>query len=248
VVAAATPGEDTGSTAGADGTATPGRRERKKAALRAAIRDAAMRLSLRDGVENVTLEQIATEADIALRTFFNYFSSKEEAVVAGAAGDFRALIAEFRARPRGESVLQAFREAVLVVMDRVGADSGDHVAALLLIRRERSLVPQLLAALTAQEDALAEAIAERLAPGHVPEPGPGTAAEDSTVARDVYPRLCAATALAALRVTLDRWLGTAPGTGGARPFADLRHEVDLVIAELAAGLDRPGAGGPRGGR
>jgi cytochrome P450 len=37
------------------------------------------------GVERLTVEQIASEADIALRTFFNRFSSKEEAVVAAAA-------------------------------------------------------------------------------------------------------------------------------------------------------------------
>ncbi|MFC7642252.1 TetR/AcrR family transcriptional regulator [Streptosporangium lutulentum] len=70
----------------ATGTAAAaGRRERKKLATRAAVREAALRLALRDGVENVTVEQIASEADIAVRTFFNYFSSKEEAVVAAAA-------------------------------------------------------------------------------------------------------------------------------------------------------------------
>jgi AcrR family transcriptional regulator len=61
-----------------------GRRERKEPATRAAVREAALRLALRNGVENVTVEQITDEADIAVRTFSNYFSSKEEAVVAAA--------------------------------------------------------------------------------------------------------------------------------------------------------------------
>ncbi len=212
------------------GPTTAGRRERKKTATRAAIRDAAMRLAVRDGVENVTLEQIATEADVALRTFFNYFSSKEEAVVAGAAGDFLAFVAEFRARPRDESVLRALREAALVVLDRAVADDRDHVATLLVIRGERSLVPQLLAALAAQETALAEAIAERV--GGTEEP-----------AASVYPRLCATTALAAMRIALDRWLDGAPGTGAVPPFAVLRTELDAVLGELSAGLDRPGSPG-----
>jgi AcrR family transcriptional regulator len=207
------------------GTETVGRRERKKTATRAAIRDAAMRLALRDGIENVTLEQIATEADIALRTFFNYFPGKEEAVVAAAAGDFRAFLDEFRARPGSESVLRALREAALVVLDRARADDRDHIAALVVIRRERSLVPHLLAALAAQETALADAVAGRLG--------------DSPDATSVYPRLCAATALAAVRVVLDRWLSRA-GADGTPSFAELRGDLDDVLGTLSAGLDRPG--------
>ncbi|WP_051683979.1 TetR/AcrR family transcriptional regulator [Blastococcus sp. URHD0036] len=201
-----------------------GRRERKKTATRAAIRDAAIRLALRDGVERVTLEQITAEADIALRTFFNYFSSKEEAVVAGAAGDFRAFVAEFRVRPRSESVLRALHEAALVVLDRASGDGQDHITALVVIRGERSLVPQLLAALAAQESALAEAIAERV-----------DAAED-----DGYPRLCAAIALAGLRVTLDQWLETAR-EGVVPSLRDLRGGLERTLTELSGGLDRPSA-------
>ena len=106
----------------------PGRRERKKQATRAALREAALRLAIRDGVENVTVERIAGEADIALRTFFNYFSSKEEAVVATVSSAAEALIAEFRARPRTESVLTAFREAVLVILNESDDANRDYLA------------------------------------------------------------------------------------------------------------------------
>ncbi|MEU8384780.1 helix-turn-helix domain-containing protein [Streptosporangium sp. NPDC048865] len=209
--------------------ATPatGRRERKKQATRAALREAALRLSVRHGVENVTVEQIAEEADIALRTFFNYFSSKEEAVLASSAAAAEALIAEFRARPRTESVLRAFREAVLVIMDQ-GDATRDHIEALRLIRKAPSLVPQQLAVLAAQEKALAAAIAERAGPataGHLPDP--------------VYPALCAAATLAALRVVLDQWL--VPGLQETPSTALLGRQIDEVITALAAGLDRPSA-------
>lgn len=220
VVRRGTPGPAPGAAA-----ATPGRRERKKLATRAAVRKAALRLALRHGVENVTVEQIATEADIAVRTFFNYFSSKEEAVVAAAAAGAEALIAGFRARPATESVLRALRQAVLGVIDQGDAVSREYVKAMWLIGRTPSLVPHQLAALAAQERSLADAITERLPPGT--EPG-------------IYPALCAATALTALRVVLARWLADVTGPDATPPIAVLREEVDRALAELAAGLDRPG--------
>lgn len=207
-----------------------GRRERKKLATRAAVRDAALRLAVRHGVENITVEQIATEADIALRTFFNHYSSKEEAVVAAAAAGAEALVAEFRARPAAESVLQALREAVLVVMDRHDAAGRDHLRALRLMRESPSLMPRQMAVLTAQEQALARAVADRVG---VPWADGGP--------RPIYPQLCAAAALAALRVVLERWLdhasGRDPDRDHAPPLDVLRHEVDEALAHLAAGLD-----------
>ncbi|QJY45170.1 TetR/AcrR family transcriptional regulator [Pseudonocardia broussonetiae] len=204
--------------------APPGRRERKKLATRTAVSAAALRLAVRHGVEHVTVERIATEADIALRTFFNHFPSKEDAILAASAAGADALVAEFRSRPRGESVFGALREAVLVVMDRTDAAGRDHLAALRLIRTAPSLVPHQLAVLARQETALAAAIGERVGGGVSP----------------VYPELCAAAALAALRVTLDRWLGGDPGDA-TPPLDVLRADVDSALAELAAGLDRPGA-------
>ncbi|TYB57158.1 TetR family transcriptional regulator [Nonomuraea sp. PA05] len=201
-----------------------GRRERKKQATRAALREAALRLALRDGVENVTVERIASEADIALRTFFNYFSSKEEAVVAAAAAGAEAVIAEFRARPAAESVLRALREAVLTVFDQDHAASRDYIRASRLIRRTPSLLPQELAVMAAQEKALADAIVERLQPAPI----------------GIYPALCAATSLTALRVVLSRWLEHAGDSDETPPMDLLRQEIDQAIGDLAAGLDRPG--------
>jgi len=199
---------------------TVGRRERKKLATRVALRQAALRLALRDGVENVTAERIADEADIALRTFFNYFSSKEEAVLATAAVGAEAVVARFRARPPEESVLTALRAAVLEVMDRDDVAGGEHVAVLRLIRRAPSLLPQQLSVLAAQERALAAATTELL---EAPD--------------DAYARLCATTAFGALRVVLDRWLERA-GDDETPPLDLLRAEVTDAFTTLAAGLDR----------
>lgn len=239
--------QDAQAHAGDAGKAAPalGRRERKKLATRTVVRDTALRLAVHHGVENITVEQIAAEADIALRTFFNHFSSKEEAVVAASAAGVDALVAAFRARSRTESVLQAIREAVLVVMDQSNATSRDYVEALRLIRREPSLVRYELSILADAEKTLAEAISAHI--GAQPQSaGEATAAAETSPSSspapgDIYPLLCAAAAFAALRVVLDRWLDQTLGSE-APPLDALRAEIDQALTKLAAGVDRPGAG------
>lgn len=206
----------------------PNRRERKKLATRVALREAALRLALRHGVAGTTVEQIAAEADVAVRTFFNHFSGKEEAVAASVAVGAETLIEEFRARPAGESVLRAFREAVSATMDRSIAASPDYLDALRLVRTTPALLPQQLSVLASQERALADAVLARTSEA------PGV---DDTL----HAQVCTVAAFAALRLVLDRWLdGATPDD--TPPLDVLRSELDAAITLLAAGLDRPGRG------
>ena len=196
-----------------------GRRERKKRATRAALSEAALRLSIERGIDNVMVEQIADEVDVSVRTFFNYYSSKEEAIVAGDVAVAESLVDAFRGRPRGELVLAALRHAVLAVLDE---DSyRERVQRMQALRRTPSLLPYQLAAFVAQERSLAVAVAERV----------GCDAD-----RDLYPALVAASAMAGLRVAVHRWLGE-PSANGEQP--SLRELMMGVIDQLAVGLTAP---------
>jgi AcrR family transcriptional regulator len=62
-------------------TSEPGLRERKRAETRDKLETAAVTLALRDGVEHATLDAICEAADVSTRTFFNYFDSKEDAIL-----------------------------------------------------------------------------------------------------------------------------------------------------------------------
>ena len=62
-------------------TPPTGLRERQKRARRGALVDAAHRLVERHGLEGVTVEAICAEAGVSTRTFFNYFPSKDDAVL-----------------------------------------------------------------------------------------------------------------------------------------------------------------------
>jgi AcrR family transcriptional regulator len=61
--------------------AEQGLRERKKRARRAALIDAAQTLVAEHGLDAVTVEMISAEAGVSARTFFNYFESKDDAVL-----------------------------------------------------------------------------------------------------------------------------------------------------------------------
>jgi AcrR family transcriptional regulator len=92
--------------------AASGLRERKKARTREAIIDAALELFGRRGFEATTIEDIAAAADVSPRTFFRYFDSKVDLVMAHneAHGDkIGPLIA---ARPAAEGPLEALRQVI----------------------------------------------------------------------------------------------------------------------------------------
>ncbi|WP_127573985.1 TetR/AcrR family transcriptional regulator [Georgenia faecalis] len=61
---------------------TDGLRERKKRERRAALIDAAQAIAGERGLPEVTVEAICARADVSPRTFFNYFGSKDEALLA----------------------------------------------------------------------------------------------------------------------------------------------------------------------
>ena len=73
-----------------------GRRERKKAALRSLILSTSIRLFSQRSIEEVTVDEIAAAADIGKGTVYNYFSTKEDIVVAFLAADEARIQAKVR--------------------------------------------------------------------------------------------------------------------------------------------------------
>ena len=61
-------------------TAAPGLREQKRIATKRALQLSLLRLAIERGFDNVTVEEVAQAAQVSTRTFFNYFTTKEEAL------------------------------------------------------------------------------------------------------------------------------------------------------------------------
>jgi AcrR family transcriptional regulator len=105
-------------------TTGTGRRERKKAATHQALADAALRLFLERGYDNVGVREIADAADVSTTTLQKHFPSKESLVFDRDTGIEEALVAAVRDRPPGTSVLDALRDYTLARVEHGAAADG----------------------------------------------------------------------------------------------------------------------------
>ncbi len=140
----------------------PDLRERKKRATQEALREAALRLALERGTANVRVGDIAEAAGVSPRTYNNYFSSREQAIVAAVTAQRETRIAEaMAAQPAHVPLTDAVTAAIVDIYTTPGDD--DH-AALLLITTDPALRHAFLDTTAAIEAPLTTAIAQRL--GH----------------------------------------------------------------------------------
>jgi AcrR family transcriptional regulator len=140
-------------------TDLPNLRERKKQATRAALQAAALRLALEHGPANVRVEDIAEAAGVAPRTYNNYFSSREQAIVAAVVADRAAQVAAaVTAYPARVSLGEAVLEAVVGQYSQPADQAHD---ALLMIVTSPALRACYVDTVATIEAPLAEAISER---------------------------------------------------------------------------------------
>jgi AcrR family transcriptional regulator len=198
-------------------TPRPGLRERKKLATRKALREAALQLALERGPDNVRVNDIAEAAGVSPRTYNNYFSSREQAIVAAVTAEREARIAAaVAARPASVPLADAVIEAVVEQYTDPGRRGGD---ALLLITTRPALRDAFLGTAAEIEHPLTAAIAGRL----------GGAAQDTA-------EVLSASVAAAVRIALQRWLepgAVAPATSGlVVPSGSLPELLRTALAPL----------------
>jgi AcrR family transcriptional regulator len=197
---------------------TIGLRERKKAQTRRALTAAAIRLSIERGSpDRVTVEAISEAADVSPRTFFNYFSSKEDAVLGVDPERRTELRAELELRPAEEAPVEALRAALLSTAEGIDENAELWAHRLQLVREHPTLSAGYVASFADFERGMVEAMAARL--GLDPD-------------ADLYPAIVVATALTIMRVTVKHWQATDADT----PLADL---LDVAFDQLADGLALP---------
>jgi len=125
-----------------------GLRERKKERTRQLIAETARRLFAERGFAAVTVAEIAREADVAEKTVFNYFPTKEDLFYSRLDAFEQELLDAIREREPNETVLDAFGRFLLQPRGVLAlGDSGDLHATeqLLTITRVITESPALLA-------------------------------------------------------------------------------------------------------
>jgi len=107
-----------------------GMRERKKQRTRQLIRDTAVRLFMERGFEQVTVAEIAREADVSEATVFNHFPTKEDLVYGQMEAFEQQLLDAVRDRPPGQSALAAYAGFVFSIRGLMTEQQGpEQIAA-----------------------------------------------------------------------------------------------------------------------
>jgi AcrR family transcriptional regulator len=196
---------------------TAGLRERKKAQTRKAISSAVMLLALDRGLEAVTVDDIAVAANVSVRTFHNYFGSKEEALIASWRSEFEVHLEELRARPADEPILVSLE----CVLAGIAARTVDHPLDLLtqsdLLWTSAIMAHSRSVLLNEVTRMVTDAVAAR------------TGTDAST---DIYPRLVTAAAITAAVTAFEFAATCSPGEQGPE------HYIHESFALLRGGLER----------
>lgn len=191
-----------------------GRRDRKKQQTHEAIRASAVQLFTEHGYDNTTIQDITDAADVAQRTFFLHFASKEDVVFGERQNDAAAIMQALRERPASESAYDAVREAILAIVDTDDADLAAYMLLARLIEQSPSLMAGALERYSQMEATFSHEVARRC---------------NLNQHTDTYPALLSAFALTALRVGLTIWARR----GGTDRLSDVVAEI---FDRLAVGL------------
>ncbi|MGO9882142.1 MAG: TetR/AcrR family transcriptional regulator [Solirubrobacteraceae bacterium] len=193
-----------------------GLRERKKQQTRDRIAREALQLFAERGYDETTLADIAEAADVAPRTIFAYFESKEDIVLCKEVTFLDTLKRKLDERPPGTTTVDALREFLSTI------EPSDDEAR--LRKQIFSSNPSLQMSMRARhgqlEPMLAESIAKDLGAG--PD--------------DIRPLLIAASMTAAFTSVRDRFM---EAESGGEP---INHEdgmaiLDEVLEFLRGGLE-----------
>jgi AcrR family transcriptional regulator len=190
-----------------------GLRERKKERTARAIEDAALRLFAERGFQATTVADIAEAADIAPRTFFAYFPSKESVLFGDFDETFQSLSDHLDARTG--DLLDALRAWIVDLVEREGLPDERKCRRRELIDATEQLLDYERQQMARFENLIAAAAATDL----------------DASPRDLHPRLVAAAAAAALAA-----LRPDPSAPEPAPGTDPLAPLDDALAFLRGGM------------
>lgn len=189
-----------------------GLRERKKRETLKRIAETGLKLFIKNGYEETTLDEIAAEAGIARRTFFHYFKSKEAILLAYLDGGFaKSSMALLLAQPTDQAPLAAVLSSLLRLMPWFETEEAIVVDALL--GSTEALRARMQANYVQTERLVFEALCELW-----PQPE-----------KRASLRIVAMVSIGAMRVAKEAWRQE----GGRRPLAEYLRESFAALEGMA---------------
>lgn len=180
-----------------------GLRERKRRETLQRIAETGLRLFIANGYEATTLDAIAEASGISRRTFFYYFNSKEEILLAWQSGLPDVVRAAVQSESTVQSPLDTVRNALLKLTAHYNSDQA--IAVDRVLRSTEQLRASNQAKYLQLEQAAFEALCDLW-----PQPK-----------RRKALRVVAMVAVGALRLAIDTWADE----GGKKPLAKYLEEA-----------------------
>jgi AcrR family transcriptional regulator len=192
--------------------------ERKRRAVRGELSEVALRLLADRAFDSLTIDEIAAAAGVSRRTFFRYFTSKEDVVFAFLDQWAVRLGADIVARPAQEDPVAAVQNS----FRQLTAAYDDQALALVrLVRETPSLREQESINREHLRIAVVNALATRL----------GMDAE-----RDMRPQILATIAFAPLDAAMFAWFGNRSGEEVGRLLDEALGTFERERDAMCAGL------------
>lgn len=202
---------------------TVGLRDRKRMETRARLEQAAVALVLRDGLEHTTVDAISAMADVSPRTFFNYFDSKDSAILGLSPDEMsdQAVsehLADYDGRPTIESVVHL----LFTVTGAPLSGSAIREDRLEIVRRHPQLLADQLARLTQIAGRVTDAVRAVL---DVDPAFSGLTAGELMTQAELVLAMC----MTAIRLSVREWAAAADNEAGEQ---ELERRATTLVREL----------------
>jgi AcrR family transcriptional regulator len=203
--------------------ATVGLRDRKRMETRARLEQAAVALVLRDGLERTTVDAISAMADVSPRTFFNYFDSKDSAILGLSPAEMSdQAVSDHLADSAGRPTIESVVRLLLSVTGAPLSGSAIREDRLEIVRRHPQLLADQLARLTQIAGRVTDAVKTvlKLDPAFA-----DLEASELTAQAELVLAMC----MTAIRLSVREWAAAADNEAGEQ---ELEHRATTLVEAL----------------
>lgn len=180
-------------------TDTPplGLRDRKRLETRLRIETAAIDIVTTEGLDGATIDMISERAGISPRTFFNYFDSKEDAILGiQEIGEVQRAIVAGMGSSESDDLVSAIVSTMFQVVGPIAARSKLKAQRMVLVKDNPRLLSRQIHQFTQLNSAMTAAVVEFLSQ------------RETTLPRDPehVAEIAVATCVASVRVAIKEWI------------------------------------------